>query len=167
VIWTRRSVRSFREDDVSNDLIEKLIGAAMLAPSAGNQQSWHFIVIRDKKKREAVTSYHPYCKMITQAPVAVLVCGDPEGKKWPDFWVQDCSAAVQNLLLAARGEGLGSVWTGVYPLEDRMQGCRQTFAIPPHIIPFALIPIGWPKDDSFKHVDRFKSELIHRDTFSG
>ena len=166
-ISTRRSVRSFRAEDVSDELIEKLIGAAMLAPSAGNQQSWQFIVIRDAGKRAAVTSFHPYCNMITQAPVAILVCGDPEGKKWPEFWVQECSAAVQNLLLAARAEGLGSVWTGVYPLEDRMRGCRETFAIPEHIIPFALIPVGWPKELSFKGVDRFKPELIHRDIFSG
>ena len=166
-ITTRRSVRSFLDDDVSSDLIDKLISAAMLAPSAGNQQPWHFIVIRDGARRAAVPFFHPYCKMITQAPVAILVCGDPEGKKWPDFWVQDCSAAVQNLLLAARAEGLGTVWTGVYPMEERMKGCRETFVIPEHILPFALIPIGWPKDNSFKQVDRFKPELIHRDVFAG
>ncbi len=164
-IRTRRSIRNFRDENVSDALIEKLISAAMLAPSAGNQQSWQFIVIRDAEKRAAVPSFHPYCKMIEQAPVAILVCGDPDGKKWPDFWVQDCSAAVQNLLLAACAEGLGAVWTGVYPLEDRVKGCRATFAVPEHIIPFALIPIGWPKEHPYKSVDRFKPELIHRDIF--
>ena len=166
VIKTRRSVRSFCNKDVSDELIEKLIAAAMVAPSAGNQQPWHFIVIRDAKKRAAVPAFHPYCKMIVQTPVAILICGDPEGKKWPDFWPQDCSAAVQTLLLAARAEGLGPVWTGVYPLEDRIRGCRELFMIPDHIIPFALIPIGWPKEKSFKEVDRFRPELIHRDVFS-
>ncbi len=166
-IRTRRSIRKFRAEDVSEAVIEKLIGAAMLAPSAGNQQSWQFIVIRDAGKRAAVPAFHPYCKMITQAPVAILVCGDPEGKKWPEFWVQDCSDAVQNLLLAARAEGLGSVWTGIYPLEERMRGCRETFDIPEHIIPFALIPVGWPEEPGFKGVDRFKPELVHREIFSG
>ena len=71
------------------------------------------------------------------------------------------------LLLAARAEGLGTVWTGVYPVEERINGCRDTFAIPAHIIPFALIPIGWPKEDSFRRVDRFKPELVHRDVYSG
>lgn len=164
-ITTRRSVRKFTADPVSGELIDKLLGAAMLAPSAGNQQPWHFVVVRDRQKLDAVPGYHPYCKMINQVSVAVLVCGDPQGKKWPDFWVQDCSAAVQNLLLAARAEGLGTVWTGVYPVEDRMAGCRNTFSLPEHIIPFAIIPIGWPDGAPFKPMDRFKLELVHRDSF--
>lgn len=165
VIKTRRSIRSYDDRDVPETLIENVIGAAMLAPSAGNQQSWHFIVVRDREKLDAVPSFHPYCKMIRQVSVAIVVCGDPVGKDWPDFWVQDCSAATLNLLLAARAEGLGTVWTGVYPVEDRMKGCRETFAIPGHIIPFAIVPIGWPKKDRFKEIDRFKRDLIHRDRF--
>lgn len=164
-IKTRRSVRRFTPESVADELIDKLLGAAMLAPSAGNQQPWQFVVVRDRQKLDAVPDYHPYCKMIHQASVAILVCGDPEGKKWPDFWVQDCSAAVQNLLLAARAEGLGTVWTGVYPAEDRMAGCRITFDVPEHIIPFALIPIGWPDGLAFREMDRFKPELVHRESF--
>ena len=166
-IRTRRSIRSYREGDVPDQLIEKLLAAAMLAPSAGNQQPWHFIVIRDRKKLDAVPTFHPYCKMITQAPLAVVVCGDPEGKKWPGFWVQDCSAAIQNLLLSARAEGLGTVWTGVYPVEERIAGCRRLFNIPEHIIPLAIIPVGWPAKDSFRDMDRFNAALVHYDEFSG
>jgi nitroreductase len=164
-IQTRRSVRKFSDREVPEELIEKLLRAAMLAPSAGNQQPWHFIVIRDRKKLDEVTGYHPYCKMITQVSVALLICGDPTGKKWPDFWVQDCSGAIQNLLLAARALGLGTVWTGVYPVEDRVAGCRETFGLPEHIIPLAIIPVGWPDGEPFKETDRFKPELVHRDVF--
>lgn len=165
VLKTRRSIRKFGKSEVTSELVEKLLGAAMLAPSAGNQQSWQFIVIRDREKLDAVPAIHPYCKMITQVSVAILVCGDPDGKKWPDFWVQDCSAATQNLLLAARAEGLGTVWTGIYPIEERMTGCRNLFSIPDHIIPFALIPVGWAEDDGFKETSRYKPELIHEDVF--
>ena len=163
---SRRSIRNYREETVSDEMIEKLISNAMTAPSAGNQQPWHFIVVRDRERMAAVPSFHPYCKMITKAPVAVLVCGDPVGKKWSDFWVQDCSAAVQNFLLAARAEGLATVWTGVYPVEDRMRGCRELFSIPEHIIPFAIIPVGWPKDeDAFKEIDRYNPDLVHQEVF--
>jgi nitroreductase len=166
-LTTRRSIRSYRPGEVADELVDRLLEAAMLAPSAGNQQPWLFIVSRDHLKFEAIASFHPYCKMITQVPVAIMVCGDPEGKKWPDFWVQDCSAAVQNLLLAARAEGLGTVWTGVYPLQERMQKCREVFAIPEHIMPFAVIPVGWPTEGGFKKADRFRPERIHRERFSG
>lgn len=164
---TRRSIRSYRPGDVSDEQIRRLLQMAMLAPSAGNQQPWQFIVVRDREKLDAVPSFHPYCKMITQVPVAIVVCGDPEGKKWPDFWVQDCSAAVQNLLLAARAEGLGTVWTGVYPRQERMEKCREAFNIPEQIIPFAIVPVGWPAEPGFKTVDRFRPELIHAERFSG
>lgn len=167
-INSRRSVRSFTDEPVADTLIEKLTRAAMQAPSAGNQQPWHFIVVRDRQKLDKIPSFHPYCKMISQVSTAIVVCGDPRGKKWPDLWPQDCSAAVQNLLLAARMEELGAVWTGVYPFEERMAGCRKLFNIPQEVFPFAVIPIGYPKDreQAFKEKDRFKPELIHREQLS-
>jgi len=166
-IRTRRSVRSYQDGDVSDDVIERLLRAAMLAPSAGNQQPWCFIVVRDHDKLSKIPSFHPYCKMVTQVPVAIVVCGDPAGKKWPDLWPQDCSAAVQNLLLAARAEGLGSVWTGVYPFEERMAGLRRLFDIPADVYPFAVVPVGYPKDsvESFKEKDRYRPGLVHWGTF--
>ncbi len=167
-IATRRSVRSYLDDHVSDETIDRLLGAAMLAPSAANQQPWNFIVVRDRAKLDKIPSFHPYCKMVNQVGVAIVVCGDPAGKKWPDLWPQDCSAALQNLLLAARAEGLGAVWTGVYPFEERMAGCRQLFAIPAHIFPFAVVPVGYPKDPegAFKTKDRYKEELVFRDSFA-
>ena len=164
-ITTRRSVRSYWDDHIPDETIEKLLSAAMLAPSAGNQQPWCFIVVRDRVKLEKIPLFHPYCKMITQVGVAIIVCADPTGKKWPDLWPQDCSAALQNLLLAARAEGLGTVWTGVYPFEERMAGCRELFAIPEHIFPFAVVPLGYPKDPegAFKEKYRYKPELVYRE----
>jgi nitroreductase len=161
-IKTRRSIRQFQDRPVSEEQIMAIIEAAMLAPSAGNQQPWHFIIISDRIKLDAIPSFHPYSKMVLQAPVAILICGDPTGKPWPDFWVQDCSAATQNALLVARDLGLGTVWAGVYPAVDRMAGFRNLLAIPEHILPFALIPVGWPTG-AFQSVDRFKPELIHRE----
>ena len=166
VAATRRSIRAYRDEEVSDKLVEKIIAVAMSAPSAGNQQPWHFIVIRKRKKLEAIADFHPYCKMVPKAPVAIVVCGDPAGKKWPDFWLQDCCAAIQNLLLAARAEGLATVWTGVYPVDDRVQGCRELLAIPEQVIPLAIIPVGWPEsEDAFKRIDRFNPALVHRERF--
>ncbi len=159
---SRRSIRSYTEEPVSDELLAELLDAAMLAPSAGNQQPWHFVVIRDRHKLDKIPNFHPYSKMVLKATVAILICGDPEGKKWPAFWSQDCSAATQNLLLAARGLGLGSVWAGVYPEEGRMDGFRKLLGIPENIYPFAFVPLGWP-DVDFQVMNRFRPELIHND----
>lgn len=163
-ISTRRSIRKYTEQEVSDAMIEKIIRAAMMAPSAGNQQPWHFIVTRDRQKMDSVPDVHPYAAMLKNAPAAIVVCGDPDGKKWPDFWPQDCSAATQNMLLAARDLELGAVWAGIYPLEDRMEGMRKIFGIPGNIYPFAIVPIGWP-DAQFKMMDRYNGSLIHRETW--
>lgn len=164
VISTRRSVRSYDGKEVSDEIIEGIIRAAMMAPSAGNQQPWHFIVVQNKEKMGAVKSFHPYAGMLSRAPVSIVVCGDPEGKKWPDFWPQDCSAAVQNMLLASRDRGVGTVWVGIYPLEERMQGMRKLFQIPAHIEPFAIVALGWPEKE-FRPVERFNPALVHQQTW--
>ncbi len=160
VLKSRRSIRSYTNDPVSDEIIAQLLDAAMLAPSAGNQQPWHFIIIKERVTLDKVPDFHPYSKMVLNAQVAILICGDPSGKKWPDFWSQDCSAATQNLLLAARGLGLGTVWAGVYPVEKRMRGFRDLLHIPENIFPFSFIPLGWPKDD-FQVMNRFRPELVH------
>lgn len=164
VVATRRSIRQYQDRPVGEELIQAIIEAAMMAPSAGNQQPWHFLVITDRAKLDAIPAFHPYSKMVQQAPAALLVCGDPSGTPWPDFWPQDCSAATQNMLLAARDLGMGTVWAGIYPAEDRMAGFRRLLNIPEHIYPFALIPVGWPKGD-FQTAERFKPERVHRDTW--
>ncbi|MBD3363500.1 nitroreductase family protein [Candidatus Dojkabacteria bacterium] len=159
-IHTRRSIRKYKDKMVSNEDIEKTLKAAMQAPSAGNGQPWEFIVIRDKELLNQVPEFSKYAQMAKNAPAAILVCGNPGESRYPDLWPQDCSAACQNILLAAWELGLGAVWTASYPWEDRMQGFRKLCDIPEDIIPFALIPVGYPDEEKGKD-DRFDPEKVH------
>lgn len=142
----RRSIRKYQDKEVPEEVIKELLNAAMVAPSAGNEQPWHFIVINKREILDAIPSIHPYSKMLEQAPVAILICGDESLEKHKGFWVQDCSAATENLLIAVESKGLGAVWLGVYPREDREIGLRKLLGIPEHITPFALIPVGYPAE---------------------
>lgn len=102
----------------------------MAAASAGNQQPWQFVVIRERETLRAITAVHPRARLLPDAPVAVLVCADPEGCKWPRMWDQDCAAATENLLVEAELLGLGAVWLGVHPLAERVDGIRELLGIP-------------------------------------
>ena len=118
----------------------------MAAPSAGDRKPWHFVVVRDPKTRLALTRVHPYAQMLREASVCIVVCGEPQ-LGYPgteEFWIQDVSAATENMLLAATGLGLGVVWCGVYPLEDRVRGVRCILGIPEQIVPFSFVPLGYP-----------------------
>ena len=145
-IVTRRSIRKYTQQPVSEEIIKKLLVAAMSSPSAGNQQPWHYVVINDRKIFEEIMKVHPYSQMLKEATVAILVCGDEQLEKHKGYWVQDCSASVQNILLAAHSEGLGAVWLGIYPREDRVSGIRNVVGLPSNVIPLALIPVGYPAE---------------------
>ena len=166
-IHFRRSIRKYGDQHVSEEQVQKLLQAAMMAPSAMNAQPWHFVVIKDRAILAEIGARNPNAEMTKDAPLAILVCADLKLEQAPGFWPQDCSAAVQNLLLAARDAGLGAVWTGVYPLEKRMAGCRKLFNIPDTVFPFAVIPLGYPKDPeaAFKKMDRYRPELVYRDVY--
>lgn len=164
-LLTRSSIRAYTDEPVTDEQVEQLLRAAMAAPSAGNSQSWAFVVIRDRELLDAVPTVHPYAKMTPQAPLAILVCGDVSAEKYPGFWVQDCSAAVENLLLAAHIIGLGAVWTGIYPDEGRVEGFRRLFSLPDHIVPLALIPVGFPKETK-EVTDRYDPAKIKRERWS-
>ncbi len=146
-IHTRRSVRAFTPEVVSEKDRAALLEAAMSAPSAGNAQPWTFVVVDGPELLRRVPELNPYAGMAPQAPLAVLVSGDLSREKFPGYWVQDCSAAIQNMLLAAVGLGLGAVWTGIYPLEDRVTGFRALFGLPETMVPLGLIVIGHPKTE--------------------
>ena len=137
-----------------------MLDAAMVAPSAGNAQPWAFVVVDDPALLSRIPDIHPYAAMAAKAPLAFLVCGNLGAEKYPGFWVQDCSAAVQNLLLAATGLGLGSVWTGIYPLEERIEGFRKMFSLPEQIMPLALIVVGHT-GKSAEPKSRYDSDKIH------
>lgn len=159
-ILARRSIRRYTGEKVNGEAIQKVLEAGMAAPSAGNQQPWHFIVLDDRTVLDAVPEHHPHSSMIREAPVAILVCGDISAEKHQGYWVQDCAAATQNMLLAVTDLGLGAVWLGVYPREDRVRGLRGLLGLPEHIIPFSLIPIGHPAEEK-PPAGRFDSGRIH------
>ena len=161
-IRTRRSIREYKGDPIPEGLVKDILAAGMSAPSAGNEQPWHFIVITDKALLGKVPEIHQYANMAPQAPLAVLVCGDLNAEIHAGFWVQDCSAAVQNILLAACGLGLGAVWCGIHPVKKRVGAFRKLFDLPEHIIPLAIIPMGYPSGQS-PVADRFDEGRVHRD----
>ncbi len=165
-ILSRRSVRKYQGREVPEEVITKVLRAAMAAPSAGNQQPWHFVVVRDKGLLEALASVSPYTGMTREAPVAIVVCGDLNLEQRKGFWVQDCSAATQNLLLAAHALGLGAVWCGLFPREERVQATRALLGLPDHIVPLALVPMGYPAEESGP-ADRFDSGRVHFDRWEG
>jgi nitroreductase len=162
VILERRSIRSYTSETVSDENVEQLLRAAMSAPSAGNQQPWHFVVIRERNLLDAIPSFHPYSQMLRQAQAAILVCGEPAVAKHEGYWVQDCAAATENILIAAAALGLGAVWLGVHPREERVAGFRKLLGVPPHIIPFALVPVGHPAERK-PPSDRYDTARIHAD----
>ncbi|OGB96440.1 MAG: NADH dehydrogenase [candidate division NC10 bacterium RBG_16_65_8] len=159
---TRRSIRKYTPEPVPDSLIAEVLTAAMSAPSAGNQQPWHFVVIADRRLREEIPTFHPYAQMVPDAPVAIAVCGDLRLESHKGYWVQDCSAATQNLLLAAHARGLGAVWVGIYPKDERVQRLQKLLGLPAHVIPLALVPMGFPAE-RVPPVTRFDPSRVHRD----
>ncbi len=159
-IFTRRSIRRYKEQDISGELIEKIIKAGMAAPSAGDEQPWQFIVIKDKNILNEIHKFHPYSLMLREANCAIVVCGDLSLERMEGFWVQDCSAAAQNMLLMANELGLGSVWLGVYPVEDRVKSLKGLLELPESVIPLTVLPLGYPAERK-KPAERFDSTRIH------
>lgn len=159
-ILKRRSVRRYADKDVPEECVHKILEAAMSAPSAGNEQPWHFIVIRDKKTLAALAEASPYAKMLKGAPLGILVVGDLSLQRHEGYWALDCAAAVENMLIAVTDLGLGAVWLGIYPLEERVSYIKNYFKLPEHIIPFAVIPVGYPLEAQ-KSFSRFHAERIH------
>ncbi len=146
-IMTRTSVRQYQDRPVSRDTVEILLKAAMAAPTAVNKQPWAFVVVDDRAVLDSLTEYLPYARMLTHAPLAIVTCGDMskaiEGDA-REMWVQDVSAATENLLLAAHAVGLGAVWTGVYPIQERMDGVKKALALPDNLVPLSVVPVGYP-----------------------
>ena len=164
VMRTRRSVRDYTDEPVSDEGVDALLRAAMAAPSAGNQQPWRFVVVRDREVLRAVAAAEEYGAMIAHAQVAVVVCADMRLVGHEGFWVQDCAAATQNLLLAAHALGLGAVWVGTYPRQERVEGVRAVLGLPENIIPFAAVAVGHPVERPAL-VDRFDPQRVHLDRY--
>jgi len=159
-ILGRRSIRKYTDKAVPEPVINQLLEAGMSAPSAGNQQPWHFIVINEREILEKVTEFHPYAEMLKEANVAICVCADVNLEKHKGYWVQDCSAATENILIAATALGLGACWLGIYPREQRVNGLRSLLGIPDNVIPLSLISIGYPAEQK-PPANRYNSTRIH------
>lgn len=161
-IHNRKSVRQYTSEPVSDEQIEILLKAAMAAPTAVNYQPWRFVVVTERAGLDAMAEVLPYAKMLKQAPLAIVVCGETrwfEGQENP-YWQQDCSAATQNILLAAEALGLGAVWTGVYPDPEKSGNLSRLLNLPATVQPLCAIPVGHPSGEE-PPKDKWKPENIH------
>lgn len=163
-IMQRKSVRSYTSQPVDRSKLDTLVRVAMAAPTGKDMRPWKFIIIDDKAVMQQLAQQLPRAKMLAEAQAAIVVCGDlsvidDDGKPSTN-WAFDCSAATENLLLQAEAMGLGAVWTGVYPYDERMQAISTAFKLPTHIVPFSLIPIGYPKGNP-QPKDKYNKENIH------
>lgn len=160
-IFERKSIRKYTSEQVSDAQVEKLLQAAMAAPSARNMQPWEFIVVRSQDTFSQLMKVHPYAQMLKEASVAIVVCGNTQRNfEGTPYWVVDCPAAVQNILLQVTDMGLGAVWLGVYPREDRMKEVAAIFDLPEYVKPFAIISIGYPAENP-PIKNKFNKERIH------
>lgn len=145
LILKRRSVRKYSKELVSEADLKLLLEAGMAAPSAKNRQPWHFVVVREREMLEKLSEAHPYGKMLADASAAIAVCGDMNTA--PDYWIQDCSAATENILIAAAAIDLGAVWLGCHPRPERVTAIRKILGIPEHLGVLSLISIGHPAEE--------------------
>jgi nitroreductase len=159
-LLTRCSIRKYKKKPIAKDVLQNLLKAACQAPSAGNQQPWHFIVLDERRILNVVHTFHPSAKMLMEADQAILVCGDLHLEKLKGYWMIDCAAATENILLAAHAAGLGACWLGIYPREGRMTGMRKLLNLPANIIPFALVSLGYPAEKK-SYEERFDASRIH------
>jgi nitroreductase len=161
-IFERRSVRSFLPQPIPEEKIDRILRAGFEAPSAHNRRPWEFIVITGDADRQAIAAMSPYAKMVPEAAAVIAACGNlREGAGSEDtWWVQDLSAAVENMLLQIVDEGLGGVWLGWYPDQDRVRAFSERFGLPSQVIPFAVIALGYPAKLPAKR-DRYDPRRVH------
>lgn len=158
-IFSRVTVRKYQEKPVETEKLERLLRAAMAAPSAGNQQPWQFVVVRDRALLDQLAQASPYAKPLLGAPAGIVVLSRTQGLRFPDYWQQDLGASTQNLLLEAEHLGLGAVWMGIAPLEDRMEAVKKTLGLGEDVQAFALVAVGYPQEKAAPH-DRYDPSRV-------
>jgi nitroreductase len=161
-INTRRSIRKFTGEVISDEEIKTILKAGFQAPSAHNRQPREFIVLKDKEILEAIPKFHQYTKMLPKAGCGIVVCGDMNVQPEFGFLVSDCSASLENILLAAHGLGLGAVWCGIYPIENLMESTSKLLNLPDNIVPIGLVAIG-KKEQEVEPKDRYNESKVHYD----
>nr|WP_295000508.1 nitroreductase family protein [uncultured Methanobrevibacter sp.] len=164
LIFKRYSVRRFTDENVPDEKIENLLKAGMQAPSAGNQQPWEFIVVSDEEDKLAISGMHEYAKPAGNASHLIVTLGNLNECRFHMMIEQDLGACNENILLQATHEGLGAVWLGFHPIEDRVLKLKEYLNIPDYCIPFSVICVGYPAhegevklryDESKVHIDRY------------
>ena len=159
-IFNRVSIRKYEDKVVDNDKIEKILRAAMAAPSAGNQQPWEFYVVTDKDKIKALSECSPYAGCAAGAPVILVPCYRTEGLMFPEFDKIDLAIATENALLEITSQGLGGVWLAVAPIQDRVDNVAKVLETLENLVPFALVPFGYPAENRDQQ-DRYDESRIH------
>lgn len=165
-ILNRKSVREYTDKEINRKILEDIVRAGMSAPSALNLQPWHFIVFDDKNTLVDMADVHEYSGMFKDATAGILVCGDMDKTvdKFKELWVQDCSAATENILLACEAFSIGAVWLGIYPIPERCDKLSKYFKLPENIVPFALVSMGYPLSN-LKAKDKWDESKIHWDNW--
>ncbi len=163
-ILSRRSIRRYTQRSIPDETIQALLEAAMAAPSACCKDPWDFIVVSTQATREAIAAALPNGGMLAQAPVGIVVCGDVERAHAGElsYLLQDCAAAIENLLLDAHACGLGGCWLGVHPRVERVAQLRALFSLPEHVVPVSVIALGWP-DESPVPRTRYAAGRVHHE----
>ena len=156
-IFNRKSVRAYQDKVVEQEKIDLLLKAGMAAPSGMDRRPWELVVLNDRAAMDSLAQALPYAKMLAEAPMAIIVCGDPEKSS---YWYIDCSAVSQNILLAAEALGLGAVWTGAYPSEERMAAVAEAVGLPANILPLNVIPVGYPAGENTPK-DKYNEAKVH------
>ena len=159
-IFTRTSVRSYEDKPVEAAKIDKILRAAMAAPSAMNQQPWEFYVVTDKTKLEELSKASPYAGMVAKAPAAIVVCGRKENLLVPELVQVDLSLATENILLEIEAQGLGGVMLGISPLVDRMERVARIIDLPADLEAFTVVPFGYPASKNPQQ-DRYDAARVH------
>lgn len=163
-ILGRRSVRRYTERSIPADTVRALLEAAMAAPSACCKDPWEFIVVGERATREAMAAALPNGRMLPDAALGIVVCGDLQRAHGGEvsYLLQDCAAAIENLLLAASACGLGACWLGVHPRTERVAHLRALFGLPEHIVPVSVIALGWPAESPAPRT-RYAEARVHRE----
>ncbi len=162
LLCSRRSIRKYTSQEVSEEIISEILKTGMYAPSARDQRPWHYLVIRNKETLQAITNIHPFSSMLHQAAAAIVVCADINLEQSEGYWVQDCASTTLNMLQAIHALGLGGVWLGVHPREERSNGIVKLFGLPENIKPFSIISFGYP-DETKPLPDRTELWRIHNE----
>jgi nitroreductase len=160
IILSRRSIRKYTDKPVSDEMMTSLLEAGMAAPSSRNLKPWHFVAVTSRETLDRLAEAHPHGKMLFTATAAIAVCGQIDIS--PDYWIQDCSAATENILVAAAALGLGTCWLGMHPREDRLEAVGSVLGIPDGIGILSLIAVGHPAEEKEART-QYDGERVHRE----